>query len=378
MPIRPPRLSPALPDRPGSSAADSRDLGHDPGRRALLRHGAAGAVGLTIWVKSGGVAAQDKRLVIRDPGGPFAEGFGAAFYKPFREATGIEIVPATGQHQPTAFIKTMVESKAYTWDMAHVSRDVHDALLGMGHLEPLNLDAALSELPAAYRAPTYAGVDVVGSVLAYRSDKMPAGKAPRTFADLWDVKTFPGRRALRRNPMETLEFALLADGVAPAQLYPLDLDRAFRALERVKKDIAVWWTSGAQTSQLLKSGEVDFCPTWNARAQVVADEGTPVAIMWSQHLFTTEGWIIPKGAPKADLCREFIKFATDAKRQAEFTKHLSYGPTLPKAYDFVDAKRARTFPAHPDNARGGIEWNVGYWAKNRDAVTERFNAWVTT
>jgi len=356
----------------------SRTTPHHPRRRSVLRHGAAGTIGLTLWMNNGLLQAQDKRLVIRDPGGPYAEGFGAAFYKPFREATGIEIVPATGQHQPTAFIKTMVETKSYTWDMAHVSRDVHDALLGMGYLETLNLDATLRDLPAPYRAATYAGVDVVGSVLAYRSDRMPAGKAPRSFADLWDLTGFPGRRALRRNPMETLEYALLADGVSPAQLYPLDVDRAFRALERVKKEIAVWWTSGAQTSQLLKSGEVDFCPTWNARAQVVADEGTPVSIMWSQHLFTTEGWIIPKGSPRADLCREFIKFATDAKRQAEFTKNLAYGPTLPKAYDFVDAKRARTFPAHPENARGGIEWDVGYWAKNRDAVTERFNAWVTT
>ncbi len=345
-------------------------------RRRIIQATAA-SLGALLWVRSGRALAQDKRLVIRDPGGPYAEGFGNAFYKPFKEATGIEIVPATGQHQPTAFFKTMVESKTYTWDMAHVSRDVHDALVGMGHLEPLNLDAALRDLPPAYKAPTYAGVDVVGSVLAYRTDKFGPGKAPQTFRDMWDTKGFPGRRALRRNPMETLEYALLADGVAPAALYPLDLDRAFKALDRIKKDIGVWWTSGAQTSQLLKSGEVDLCPTWNARAQVVADEGAPVAIMWSQFFFTTEGWIIPKGAPKADLCREFIKFATSPERQAVFTRHLAYGPTLAKAYGAIDDKRARTFPSHPDNIKGGIEWNVGYWAKNRDAATERFNAWVT-
>jgi putative spermidine/putrescine transport system substrate-binding protein len=64
------------------------------------------------------------------------------------------------------------------------------------------------------------------------------------------------------------------------------------------------------------------------------------------------------------------------ERQAVFTKYLSYGPTLPKAYSFIDAKRAQSFPTHPENIKGGIEWNVGYWAKNRDAVTERFNAWV--
>lgn len=347
----------------------------NPARRRFIKASVAG-IGLSIWAPNRDLLAQDKRLVIRDPGGPYAEGFGEAFYKPFKEATGIEIVPATGQHQPTAFIKTMVDSGAHTWDMAHVSKDVQDALSAIGYLEPLNLNAALAAVPAQYKTPYYAGVDVVGSVLAYRDDKMPGGQGPRDWTGFWDVKALPGRRALRRNPMETLEYALLADGVPPNTLYPLDVDRAFRALDRIKKDISVWWTSGAQTSQLLKSGEVDFCPTWNARAQVVADEGTKVSIMWGQFLYVSEGWIIPKGSPKADLCREFIKFATDPKRQAVFTKYLAYGPTLPQAYDYIDDKRARTFPTFPANIKGGTEWNSGYWIDKRDTLTERFNAWV--
>lgn len=347
-----------------------------PSRRAIIK-AAGAAMGLMIWMKNSEVLAQEKRLVIRDPGGPYAEGFGTAFYKPFKEATGIEIVAATGQHQPTAFIKTMVENKSHIWDMAHVSKDVHDTLAVMNYLEPLNLDSALRDVPAPFKTPYYAGVDVVGSVLAYRTDKFPPGRAPTSWAHYWDVKGYPGARALRRAPMETLEFALLADGVAPSQLYPLDVDRAFRALDRIRKDVGVWWTSGAQTSQLLKSGEVAMCPTWNARAQIVTDEGGPVAIMWNQFLYTSEGWIIPKGSPKAQLCREFIKFTMSPDRQAAFTKALAYGPTLPNAYNFIDERRAKTFPAHPENIRRAVEQNGIYWAGQRDRLTERFNAWVT-
>lgn len=348
-------------------------------RRGLIQAAAASAVAFPLGLVTSKTWAQTRQLVVRDPGGPFAEGFGAAFYKPFKEATGIEIVAATGQHQPTAFIKSMVESKSHSWDMAHVSNDVHVTLAGMGYLEELRVESApgWKDMHAGFKSPFYAGVDVVGSILAYRTDKLSGAKAPKTFRDVWDVTAFPGRRALRRNPMETLEYALLADGVSPDKLYPLDLDRAFRSLDRIKKDVAVWWTSGAQTSQLLKSAEVDICPTWNARAQVVADEGGPVAIMWSQFLYVTEGWIIPKGSPKADMCREFIQFTLDAKRQAVFTKNLSYGPTLNGAYQYIDPARARVLPTHPDNLKGGIEWNVSYWAQNRERVTERFNAWVT-
>lgn len=348
-----------------------------PSRRQVIKASGSTALGLMVWMKNTELLAQDKRLVIRDPGGPYAEGFGKAFYKPFREATGIEIVTATGQHQPSAFIKTMVENKSYAWDMAHVSKDVHDALVPLNMLEPLNMDAALRDIPAAFKTPYYAGMDVVGVVLAYRNDKFPAGKGPTSWSHFWDTKAFPGRRALRRTPMDTLEHALLADGVAPDTLYPLDVERAFRALERIKKQVGVWWTSGAQTSQLLKSGEVDMCPTWNARAQVVVDEGGPVSIMWDQFLYASEGWVIPKGSPKADLCREFIKFTVSAERQALFTKSLAYGPTIPKAYNFIDEKHARTFPTHPDNIRNAVEQNGAYWAKNKEVLTERFNAWVT-
>jgi putative spermidine/putrescine transport system substrate-binding protein len=348
-------------------------------RRRLLKNVAALTAGAQTLLISTRSRAQTRQLVIRDPGGPYTEGFGAAFYKPFKDATGIEIVAATGQHQPTAFIKTMVENKNYVWDMAHVSNDVHVALAGMGHLEELKVDssAGWKELHPGFKSPLYAGVDMVGSIVAYRSDKFASGKAPKTMKDIWDVSGFQGRRGLRRNPMETMEYALLADGVPADKLYPLDVDRAFRALDRIKKDVAVWWTSGAQTSQLLKSAEVDICPTWNARAQVVADEGAPVAIMWSQFLYVTEGWIVPKAAPKADMCREFITFTLDGKRQAEFTKTLAYGPTLTSAYQHIAPARARVLPTHPDNLKGGIEWNAGYWAQNRERVTERFNAWVT-
>lgn len=349
--------------------------GAQPSRRTALKKAGLGGLGLMIWMKNADVLAQDKRLVIRDTGGPTGEAFIESFYKPFREATGIEIVPATSQAFPTAFIKQMVEAKSNVWDMAHVSKDVYESLAEIKYLEPLNSDAAMADLPAAFKTPFYAAVNVVGQTFAYRTD---AGtKSPQSWRDFWDVKAFPGRRALRRSPMETLEYALLADGVSPQALYPLDVERAFKAMDRIKKDIAVWWTTGAQTSQLLKAGEVQYCSVWNGRAQAVMDEGAPVAMSWAQFMYGSEGWVIPKGSPKADMCREFIRFTLDPKRQANVVKKVAYGPTLPKAYDFVDDKRGRMLPTHPANIKNGIEWNTTYWVKTRDPLTERFTAWVT-
>jgi len=91
------------------------------------------------------------------------------------------------------------------------------------------------------------------------------------------VKKFPGRRALRNHPIATLEAALMADGVAPDKLYPLDVDRAFRKLEEIKPNVTVWWTSGAQSAQLLTTAEVDMVMAWNGRITALTKEGAKVA-----------------------------------------------------------------------------------------------------
>jgi putative spermidine/putrescine transport system substrate-binding protein len=127
---------------------------------------------------------------------------------------------------------------------------------------------------------------------------------------------------------------------------------------------------------MLKTGEVDIVPTWNGRAQAAIDEGAPGAISWEQGLWACEGWTILKGSPKIDLCRELIKFAANARRQAAYTPHLAYGPTNPGAYKHIDPKRAPILPTHPDNYARSIRVDYEYWAANKDKVTERFNAWL--
>ena len=362
------------------NACDSEKAGRGISRRKVLKGAAAGAVVFgapMIWRRA---SAQAKRIVVRDPGGPFFQAFGEAFYKPFREATGIEAVGVAAAHEPTSLVKGMVDTKTYTWDMALLSQAAADQLVkeGSGYLEKLGLESHpdVSEVRPEFRTPYFVGNDVFTALLAYRTDAFKGRKAPSGWKDLWDVKGIPGRRALRKHPFDTIEEALLADGVPKEKLYPCDIDRALKSLDKVKQHVGVWWTGGAQTSQMLKSGEVDMCPTWNARAQAAIDDGAPVELAWDQNLWAVEGWCILKGTPNADVCREFIKFAANAKRQAAYTPHLTYGPTNPNAYKYIDSKRALILPTHPENLAKSIRVDYDYWGTHKDKVTERFNAWV--
>lgn len=341
-----------------------------PTRRTLLA--AAGALALPALA-----SAQPRRIVVRDLG--IGTSFMDAYGRAFREATGIEVQAVTAQHEPVGLIKQMVETRTYTWDMALVSRAAANQLEqdAPGFLDPIGLEGAPGwrALPDFFKSPVFAGNDVVATVLAYRTDSVRA--RPTGWASFFDTRGVRGRRAMRRFPFDTIEQALLADGVPPGQLFPLDFDRAFRALDRIKRDVAVWWTSGAQSTQLLQSGEVDLCPTWNGRAQAAINAGAPVAIMWDQSLWQAEGWVILKGTPNAALCREFIAFALDPARQAAFARATGYGPTLDAAIGHLDPAVARTLPTHPDNRRGATLVDVDFWARTRDQAVERFNRWVT-
>ena len=81
--------------------------------------------------------ASDRKIVVRDPGGPFTPGFGAAYYEPFTKDTGITAVGVQGPHEPTGMIRAMIEAKNYTWDMALLSKSAHKSLVNIGYLEPI-------------------------------------------------------------------------------------------------------------------------------------------------------------------------------------------------------------------------------------------------
>jgi putative spermidine/putrescine transport system substrate-binding protein len=345
-------------------------------RRQILTGGLGILAAPFIWRQA---SAEDRRIVVRDAGGPFALGFAEAFYKPFQAASGIQIVAVPSASEPTSQIRAMVENGAYTWDTAHLTLSAATQLTAANFLEPLKIDTPdFNKIPAEYKTPYFAGVDVFSVVLAYRTDAFAKKGLPEPtgWADYFDVKKLPVRRGMRKHPFDNVEIALLADGVPLEKLYPLDFDRAYRKLDSLKPSIAAWWDGGAQSSQLLKSGEIDMTPAWNARAQAAIDDGAPVKIIWDQNLWVPEGFTILRGTPKADLCREFIKFTASPEQQAIFTKHLSYGPVQADAYKNIPPDRAKVLSTYPDNMRRRIQVDDAFWAANKDKQMERFNAWV--
>ncbi|WP_060510893.1 polyamine ABC transporter substrate-binding protein [Pseudomonas sp. NBRC 111124] len=291
---------------------------------------------------------------------------------PFTKSTDIKVV----QDGPTDYgkLKAMVESGNVQWDVVDVEADFALRAASEGLLEPLDF----TQIKRDKIDPRFVSDHGVGSfffsfVLGYNEGKLGANK-PVDWTALFDTKTYPGKRALYKWPSPgVLELALLADGVAPKDLYPLDLDRAFKKLDTIKKDI-VWWGGGAQSQQLLASGEASLGQFWNGRVYALQQDGAPVGVSWKQNLVMADFLVIPKGSKNKDAAMKFLANASSAEGQAEFANKTAYAPVNVDSVAKLDSKLAPNLPTA--YAQDQVSLDFAYWAKNGQAIAARWNEWL--
>jgi putative spermidine/putrescine transport system substrate-binding protein len=348
---------------------------------AGMRHSAFAAALLLGTVASGAALAQDEppkpeQMVVNSSGGPEAEALNEIYFNDFTAATGIKIA----QDSPDEFarLKAEVESgNAGGWAITNVDAFSAVRASALGYLE--QIDPAIVDRsnfieeavwPDAYLSHIRAFVP------AWRTDDFPDG-GPQTWADFWDVEKFPGPRAMENDPRENLLAALLADGVSPKELYPLDLDRAFKKMDELYPDVAVWFSSNQQPMQLLSRKEVTVTTAGANRVYAQIQDGQPFAIGWGQPFVQINGWAIPKGAKDVYWAQKLFAFMTDPQRQAKYAEVFGMAPTNKGAEEFLPDEVKPYLPtSHLEGAyiqtRADLEW----WAANGDAVYERWNKWM--
>jgi putative spermidine/putrescine transport system substrate-binding protein len=290
---------------------------------------------------------------------------------PFTAASGIGVQ----MDGPTDYgkFKAMVESGNVAWDVVDVEADFAAKAAKDGLLEVIDY----SVVPKAQLDPRFSGPYHVGSfyysfVLGFNKDVYKA-KAPAKWADVFDTKAFPGKRTFYKwSAPGVLEMALLADGVPADKLYPLDLDRAFKKLDTIKPQI-VWWTGGAQSQQLLASGEAPIGSFWNGRVHSVETSGMNVGVSWSQNLTAADVLVVPKGSKKKAQAMKFLAYAAGAKGQADFATETAYAPINLGAKALMSPAAVKTLP--DQHTQGQVNLNMAWWAENRDVIAKRWYAW---
>jgi putative spermidine/putrescine transport system substrate-binding protein len=318
--------------------------------------------------------AKPDKIVVNASGGQMGESMRKSYVKTFTERHGIDVVLTS----PPDFgkLRAMVQSGNVEWTVTELSQDAYRAA-EMGLLEPIDEKIVnRSQYPAAARHPSLLTTSVYSTLFGYRKDKFPADKPPRSWADFFDVKNFPGPRAMRNSPLDTLEFALIADGVKPENLYPLDLDRAFRKLDEIRPHVATWWTAGAQPPQLLVDGEVVMATGWNGRFYRAILSGAPIGVSWENGVIHQAYFGIPKGSPHPYWAQQFLAAMTDPKAQAIFANEFVSPGLNPESLAFADPAVKDFLPTAPQNLPRQFWSNVEWWTKNMADVTRRWNRWM--
>jgi len=342
----------------------------------------AGWIVICAVLFSGGsaLAADSKELVIVATGGAFEKALRENFYVPFTKATGITVraVPASNAEQ-WAKVKAMTAAGRMDWDIVTIYPE--DMISQKAVLSPLDC-AALAALKdqAIDGACKDRGLirTLGGGVLAFNSKALGAATL-ETWADFWNVKDFPGPRALPNYgaPWWVLMAALEADGVPADKLFPLDLDRAFRKLDQIKPEVKVWWKTGDQSQQIMRDGEVVMSMMWSGRAYELAGQGLPIGVSWQGAPVNVAMWGILKDARHADAANAFLDFFLGRpEAHVAFSREIAYDTANRKALELLPEAERRKRTIYPANAEAMAPIDEVWVAENRAELIERWNDWL--
>lgn len=339
---------------------------------------AAAALALTACSGGGGGSSEDS-LTVTMWGGGAQEAHVATVFQPWADENDITI----RQDQPTDYAKldAMVDAEKVTWGVVEVEPNYSATACEAGKLVPLTdeIREAAQQSEVDPDQVSECGIPILQYTfsIAYNTDTF-ADDHPESWEEFFDTEKFPGKRGFWRYVTGgAFEAALLADGVAPEDLYPLDLDRAFAKLETIKDDI-VWYDTGDEQVQLVASGEAPLVQAWNGRITQAAEEGQPVANEFNENLISYDHVVIPQGYPNTELAQEWMMwFLENPEAQSNQAIESGYGTASPLALEYLDDSVKENLAGDPnvnDVSAGVIDYD--YWAENYDEVTERFNVWV--
>lgn len=355
-------------------------------------------LGVSVAALSAGAAAAEDMTIV-SWGGAYSASQQNAYHDPYMAANpDINIINDESSAEAVAKLRAMAEAGNTTWDVVDVVAADAMRLCDEGLAMEIDADTQLAPAPDGTLASEDFGNLLVSecfipqivysTTFGYRTD-LVGDTPPTTVCDVFDLETYPGQRSLEKRPIGNLEWALICDGVADADVYDvLETEegqaRAFAKLDTIK-DSVVWWSAGADTPQLLADGEVVMGSTYNGRLfALIEEQNQPVAMLWDAQVYDLDGWIIPANLSDERKARalDYIYFATDTQRLADQAKYISYGPARASSAPLVGMHAelgidmAPHMPTDPANAQHTFLFNYDWWADYRDDLDAKFQAWL--
>jgi putative spermidine/putrescine transport system substrate-binding protein len=335
----------------------------------------AGAGGLALAPALPRTAAAAGRLIYSGFGGSYEQAIRAAVFDPFAKAYDVQVAVTTGGSD-VAKAAAMVKARRTEWDLVDAQGTTLAQFIEAGILEPLDpgiVDAKAVFNPALatpFSVPWYQ----FSLNLFWNTEAL---KTPLTsWADVWDVQKFPGKRGLSSLPWFSLEVALLADGVEMKSLYPLDVDRAFASLNRIKPHAVFLSTSAlanAVSAQEVVTGVLNL-----ARVKAVRKAGVKLDYTWNQAIIDIQQLVVLKGAPNRDNAMKAIAYSLEPEPQMRVLESLGYTPTVTSALNAISPEQAKDLPGTSATLPTSFYLNSAWWGANGAAVARRWQDWLAS
>lgn len=348
-------------------------------RQALAALAALGAAATASPAAAQQGAGAPRALVMVNWGGIANEAFGRFYGEPFAAANPGWRVQQDSTGPSAGRIRSMVESGRVTWDICDSSASSSVLLGRQNLLAPVNYsivnraDVVQPSFALEHGAAPYS----FSSVLCYDSARFPNGP-PRSWADFWDLRRFPGQRLLRRDAVAVLEAAQMSLGRDVGNVYPLDVRAALRRVAEIRRN-CVYWNSGSESEQFLRTGEAVMGQIWHTRATVLQRETNGrIRFVWNQGVLQPGIFVIPRGAPGGEMVQRLLaSMLSNEDAQIGLLQFLGNGPTNPRAAAKVPAEFRALNPTDPDNARLQVPIDGAWWGGNYAQVNQDFLDTIT-
>ncbi len=321
--------------------------------------------------------------------GPYMRSQMRGFVRPYEKANGTK-VHVKSYAGGIDEIRDQVESENVTWDVVDLTQadslracneglledlqdvDLPDGSDGTGFREDF-VDGALNKCGV--------GVIVWATAFAFNKDTY-SGNAPASIADFFDTKKYPGARAIRNDPSVIMEWALIADGVKPAEVYgiletPAGVERALKKMDAIKPSLKLW-TKGSEPVRLLNGGDATMSMIWATTGATASQkEGAKFSMVWDGRVIELDLFGIPKGSRYKEEAIDFIRFASSSESLARMVTSLPNGPTRKSSLKLLSEDIQAQLPNGPAYAdKVSIRSDAQWWSKNFAALKEAFDAWL--
>lgn len=316
-------------------------------------------------------AITSTQVIIGNYGGDTEEARQKVFWTPFEEKTGVKVISADAGSLAVPMLQGEIPAK---WDAVHGSiQESYAAQLHGKKPLPKLPKVAWEDLVLPKKFQPYMWQSFFLGYVPGMIEGTFSGTQPVTWADFFDTKKFPGKRAW---PAEyftggTMEAALFASGVGPDEIYPIDYEKATAKIAEIFDDLVIYTEyAQAQTFLTSKTASMSFAP--NGLWKELEDKGISMQILWdAPAILDTNGMNIMPEAPNLDAVEALAAFCNQPKLQAEFAEITNYGPPSKEAFEELTPEQEEALPNSPK--RKNKFYDNPIWNAKHQPETEKEN-----